>query len=221
MRQNDAKREDAGAGVDWYEAVRFCRWLGQQSGLSERDQPYADPAALDKAKHPRDPNPAASWAPRNWPLELGRPGFRLPTASEWEVASRAGARTPYGFGGEASLLGQFGWFAENSGDHIHPPRELRPSIRGLFDLQGNLFEWRHDWFEEYSVEPITDPLGAKESTHRMCGGGGWFTPAAYCRSATRSTGEPTRLAGDSGFRLALSLPGVTPEAASAKGAEMP
>ena len=216
MRQNEAKCADAGAGVNWYDAVAFCRWLGQQSGLSEGDQPYADPEALDKAKHPRDPNPAASWAPRNWPLELGRPGFRLPTASEWEVASRAGARTPYGFGGEASLLGQFGWFAENSGDHIHPPRELRPSIRGLFDLQGNLFEWCHDWFDEYSVEPITDPLGAKEETHRMCGGGSWFTPAAYCRSATRSTGDPTRSAGDAGFRLALSLSGVTPEAAQDK-----
>jgi len=28
---------------------------------------------------------------------------------------------------------------------VHPPRELRPSQRGLFDLHGNLFEWTHDW----------------------------------------------------------------------------
>ena len=29
---------------------------------------------------------------------------------------------------------------------MHPPRELRPSLRGVFDLQGNLFEWTHDWY---------------------------------------------------------------------------
>ena len=217
MRQHDAKSADAGLATDWYDSVAFCRWLGQQSDLPEWDQPYADPETLDKAKYPREPNPAASWAPRNWPLELGRRGFRLPTESEWEVASRERARTPYGFGSDASLLGQFGWFAVNSGTHVHPPRELRPSIRGLFDLHGNLFEWCHDWFEDYSVEPVTDPLGAKEETHRMTSGGSWFIAAAYCRSACRNTGEPTRRAGDTGFRLALSLPRVTPEVAPVKG----
>ena len=112
-----------------------------------------------RSEYPREPNPEANWAPRNWPLELGRRGFRLPTESEWEVASRAGARTAYGFGSEVSLLGRFGWFAENSGKHVHPPRELRPSIRGLFDLHGNLFEWTHDWYGDYGVEASTDPLG--------------------------------------------------------------
>ncbi len=93
MRQFDAKPEDAGFGADWYDSVGFCRWLGQQSGLSEGDQSYAAPETLDKAKYPREPNPAANWAPRDWPLELGRRGFRLPTESEWEVASRAAVRT--------------------------------------------------------------------------------------------------------------------------------
>ena len=165
MRQFDAKPADAGFGADWYDAVGFCRWLGQQSGLSEGDQSYAAPETLDKAKYPREPNPEANWAPRNWPLELGRRGFRLPTESEWEVASRAGARTAYGFGSDVSLLGRFGWFVENSGKHVHPPRELRPSIRGLFDLHGNLFEWTHDWYGDFGVETAAvDPLGAKEGS---------------------------------------------------------
>ena len=219
MRQFDAKPADAGFGADWYDAVGFCRWLGQQSGLSEGDQSYAAPETLDKAKYPREPNPGANWAPRDWPLELGRRGSRLPTESEWEVASRAGARTAYGFGSEVSLLGRFGWFAENSGKHVHPPRELRPSIRGLFDMHGNLFEWSHDWYGDYGVDAITDPLGAKVGSNRVIHGGGWFDGAAVCRSAFRNSSVPSDRTFNLGFRLALSLSGVTPEAASVKRAE--
>ena len=211
MRQFDAKPADAGYGAHWYDAVGFCRWLGRQSGLPETDQSYPAPENLDKSKFPREPNPEANWAPRSWPLELGRRGFRLPTESEWEVASRAGARTAYGYGSEVSLLGQFGWFTENSGKHVHPPRGLRPSIRGLFDLHGNLFEWSHDWYADYGVGAITDPLCAKEGSLRVYRGGCWNVDAADCRSAYRITHVPTVRSYSLGFRLALSPSGVSSE----------
>ncbi len=219
MRQNDAQPVDAGFGPDWYDAVGFCRWLGQQLGLPEGDQSYAAPETLEQAKHPREPNPAANWAPRNWPLELGRRGFRLPTETEWEVASRAGARTPYGFGSEVSLLGRFGWFAENSGKRVHPPRELRPSVRGLFDLHGNLFEWTHDWFGDYGGDAMTDPLGARDGSSRVLRGGNWGDAPALCRSAYRLALDPSSRSNARGFRLALSLSGVTPQGASVTGTE--
>ncbi len=219
MQQFDAKPADAGFGADWYDAVGFCRWLGQQSGLSEGDQSYAAPETLDKATYPREPNPGANWAPRKWPLELGRRGFRLPTESEWEVASRAGARTTYGFGSEVSLLVRFGWFAENSGKHGHPPRELRPSIRGLFDLHGNRFEWTHDWYGDFGETAAVDSLGAKEGSSRVIRGGSWPQGAADCRSSDRGMCVPTYRTIYHGFRLALSLSRVRPEAVSVKGAE--
>ena len=219
MQQYDAKPADAGFGADWYDSVGFCRWLGQQSGLPEGDQSYAAPENLDKASYPREPHPAANWAPRNWPLELGRRGFRLPTESEWEVASRAGTRTPWGFGNEEGLASRFGWIAVNSGKHVHPLRELRPSIRGLFDLQGNLFEWTHDWDGDFGETVPVNSLGAKEGSDRVHRGGSWSNDAATCRSAYRNTTAPTSRSVSLGFRLALSLSVVMPDAASVKGAE--
>jgi formylglycine-generating enzyme required for sulfatase activity len=219
MQRFDAKPEDAGFGAHWYDAVGFCRWLGQQMGLAESDQPYADPAKLDKGRYPREPNPDAKRAPRNWPLELGRRGFHLPTETEWEVTSRAGARTAYGYGGDESLLSRFGWFMENSGKHAHPPRELRPGRRGLSDLHGNLFEWTHDWYEDYDAEASTNPLGPDLGSFRVLRGGGWDNDAAICRSAHRASYDPTARATNFGFRLALSPSGASPEASMGKRAE--
>ena len=204
MKQFDARPEDAGYAADWYDSVSFSRWLGQQSGLPEPEQSYADPETLDKETYPREPNPGANWAPRDWPLELGRRGFRLPTESEWEFASRTGARTSYGYGSDASMFGRFGWFQENSGKHVHPPKELRPGQRGLFDVHGNLYEWTHDWDSDYEAEAITDPLGPKRGSSRVLRGGGWTSAAASCRSALRTSNEPTNRVNIVGFRLALS-----------------
>jgi formylglycine-generating enzyme required for sulfatase activity len=61
------------------------------------------------------------------------------------MMARSGSRTAYSFGSGLGLLDRFSWFMENSGLKVHPVREKRPSIRGLFDLHGNLIEWNHDW----------------------------------------------------------------------------
>jgi hypothetical protein len=50
-------------------------------------------------------------------------------------------------------------------------------------------------------------------------GGSWDFDSAYCRTAYRYAVDPTFAATYYGFRLALSLPEVTPEAASVAGAE--
>jgi eukaryotic-like serine/threonine-protein kinase len=204
MQAYDATPADAGFGPDWYDSIGFCRWLGQQLGLSEAQQAYAHPDSLDLAAYPREASPASNWAPRNWPVELNRPGFRLPTETEWEVANRSGVRTTYGFGSEVSLLDRFGWFLENSEKRVHATKELRPSLRGLFDLHGNVFEWTHDWYGAYSNEANIDPLGAIQGSNRVNRGGGWDVVAADCRTAFRNTGSPTFRFSSNGFRIAVT-----------------
>ena len=213
MQKFDAKPEDAGFGAHWYDSVSFCRWLSHQSGFMETDQSYADPKSLEEKDYPREPNPEANWAPRDWPLEFGRRGYRLPTESEWEVAARAGARTAYGYGSDMTLLDRFGWFAENSGKRVHPPRQQRPGSRGVFDMHGNLFEWTHDWFGDYREAALVDPVKQNMGSRRVIHGGGCHNEAQFCRAAHRFSDDPTFRSFSYGLRLALSSPSIkSPEA---------
>lgn len=218
--QFDASAEDAGYGLDWYDTVAFSRWLGQQNELPEEQQAYASPDTLDPEQYPREPNAKANWAPRNWPVNLELRGFRLPTESEWAVASRSGTRTAYGYGSDVGLLGYFGWYVENSEKRVHPTRERRPTGRGLFDTHGNLFEWTHDWFAmDLGAGALTDPTGPSKGSNRVGRGGGWGYQAGDCRTAIRNEIGPLARTASTGFRLALSPSGDSSPAEQEVGAE--
>ena len=201
--------EDAGSAVDWYDAVRFCRWLTRMAGWAEEDQPHPDAQSLDPGLYPPDPVGSARGAPKNWPVDLAKPGFRLPTEAEWEIAARAGMVSSFSFGNDRSLLSNYAWFLENSKRPVDPkkkvqqPRLLRPNPRGLFDMHGNVWEWCYDWSDDYKVgEVVENPKGPNKGTNRVMRGGGWDFDAAFCRSADRSRGQPSYRTITTGFRLA-------------------
>ena len=139
-------------GINWFEAVTYCRWLTTQTGQAETGQCYDDPQSL-----PKD----AEGNPQHWPVHLERPGFRLPTEAEREYVCRSGIRTAYGFGNDGTLLTHYGWFMDNSEKSSHAVGELRPNLRGLFDVQGNVYEWCHDWYRRGSVRQCRRPRGCR------------------------------------------------------------
>lgn len=204
MQDKGLEAVDAAVGSDWYDAVRFCRWLTEQAGWSEEQQPYPDPQTIDSHEYPPDANQDARGAPKNWPVRLDRRGFRLPTEAEWEIACRGGVRAAYGFGGDPSLLGHYGWVLANSGEQAHAPRLLRPSLRGLFDMHGNSGELCHDFYASYDLSQSLDPVGPAAASTRIYRGGSWTGEPKLCRSAYRSAYYPSGRIHFLGFRPVLA-----------------
>ncbi|MFO7903245.1 MAG: formylglycine-generating enzyme family protein, partial [Pirellulaceae bacterium] len=193
---------DPAFGVNWFEAVEYCRWLTEQAGMGESDQCYADRETL-----PRD----AEGNPENWPVNLERHGYRLPTESEWEYVCRSGRSTAYSFGSDRGMLRYYGWFLENSDDRWHAVGEKRPSVRGLFDIHGNVYEWCQDWYGRYDVGVLEDRGGPKSGSGRVIRGGSWNSYARYCRSAIRYSLPPGERSSYGGFRVASVLVGASSE----------
>jgi len=131
--------------------------------------------------------------------------YRLPTEAEWEYAARAGSTSAYSFGNEASRLGEYAWYRDNSGGKTHPVGQLQPNAWGLYDMHGNVMEWVQDWYGRYSEKPVTDHQGPPSGSHRMRRGGAWNSVATVCRSANRYS-VPGFRDDFLGFRLVRAVP---------------
>jgi len=129
--------------------------------------------------------------------------YRLPTEAEWEYACRGGTTTLYCFGDDEATLGEFAWYVNNSGDTTHPVGEKRPNVWGLYDMNGNVWEWCQDWFDSgyYKDSPRDDPGGPTTGSHRVRRGGSWYVAPRFCRSAGRGRLAPDYRRNYLGFRV--------------------
>ncbi len=189
-------------GVDWYAATRYCNWLSQRDGIPPEEWCY-----------PGDMAPGKSIT-----LEPGfssRTGYRLPTEAEWEFACRAGAITARPFGEGDTMLAEYAWFVENSGQRTHPVGSLEPNDLGLFDMLGNVIEWTQDELAPGGDYPAAAAGGVIEDssranpvsdrTDRIVRGGSFYHARPSLRSANRNGNSPAFRDKTVGFRVARTL----------------
>jgi formylglycine-generating enzyme required for sulfatase activity len=134
--------------------------------------------------------------------------FRLPTEVEWEYAARGGSfQTETDYAG--SGIGEdVAWYDDNSGRETHPVGLMQPNALGLYDMNGNVWEWcwglvgSWNWYDPYQKHSKPDPLGQKSSSARMLRGGSWYNDLRNVRVSYRDGFVPVYRSYYVGFRLA-------------------
>jgi formylglycine-generating enzyme required for sulfatase activity len=123
--------------------------------------------------------------------------YRLPTEAEWEFASRAGTNGP--FAGDVNAMT---WDSVNSGNRTHPVGQKQPNAFGLYDMNGNVWEWCQSKYKPYPYEADDGRENVQDNDIRVMRGGSWEAGLTSCRSAYRRRVIPNVRA-TIGFRIVL------------------
>lgn len=130
-------------------------WKGRDLTSEGPDHPATHISWLD----------AVRYAERLTRLD-GAHRYRLPSETEWRHAAQAGLKGRWCFGSNTSNLTEYAWYIGNAeADRFaRPVAQLKPSAWGLYDVNGNVWEW------------CGDELGRA----RMAKGGAWYSVDWFC-----------------------------------------
>ena len=149
-------------------------------------------------------------------------GYRLPTEAEWEYSARSGTTSEFWtgegeeLGGTYSadhcsstvtiqdglnnpLLSDYVWFCYTSSSQIIAQK--LPNAFGLYDMQGNVWEWMADWYGCEFPESENNPYCSTGDSNRVGKGGSWSIFPDYTRASGRYYSVTTRRDNSLGFRL--------------------
>jgi len=147
--------------VTWFDAVLFCNARSLRDGL-EPVYYYDSIVGI--------PGDGVTDLP-GLIINLKKNGYRLPTEAQWEYACRAGSQSRF-FWGDV-FTDDYVWWDGNSNGTTHPVGLRKPNAWGLFDMNGNVWEWINDWFQYdyYALGPKTNPTGPETGEDRVTRGG--------------------------------------------------
>ena len=178
---------------------------------------------------PENPVDSVSWAdvrggtwPKGRPAAdtfLGRLSARtgrqcdLPTSAQWEGICRASWDTGLNNGKELTAetgldpaLAEVAWHKGNSGETAHPVGQKTANDWGLYDMQGNVWEWSLDWFEEVPKVTGPDPAGPATGEFRTRRGGSCDSEPCHSRCAFSWRTPPEERHPVIGFRIVMFPP---------------
>ena len=162
--------------VNFFDAIIFCNLL---SVINRRTPCYSINGDTDV---------------RNWPFRLGdrkhflnsikvdfdADGYRLPVSHEWVYAAAGGQCFKHA---GSDKLKPVAWYTSNSDSMTHPVKEKLENGYGLFDMNGNVWEW----VQEYYWESVF--------------GGSWKDGKDSWSTRTSKGCNPNTVHNDVGFRI--------------------
>jgi formylglycine-generating enzyme required for sulfatase activity len=111
----------------------------------------------------------------SWLSEATKRHYRLPTEAEWEYSCRAGTTTAR---------------TEEANIYRRQTTEVGRSPAnpwGLYDMQGNVYQWCEDGYRKYEAQAAVDPVGTTNATGMRAARGG-----SFCESTLRKGRSASR-----------------------------
>jgi len=129
--------------------------------------------------------------------------YRLPTEAEWEYAARGGKKSQdYVYSG-SYRLDSVGWYVANADRKVHEVGLKKPNELGLYDMNGNVWEWCSDWYGKnyYSDSARENPKGPEMGEFHVLRGGSWVSKNDKCKNTNRKKSGTVVSSSARGFRL--------------------
>jgi formylglycine-generating enzyme required for sulfatase activity/predicted Ser/Thr protein kinase len=184
---------------------------------------WTDPGFTQGTTHPVT---CVSWndavAYAQWLSTQSGHRYRLPSASEWEYAARAGGdERPWktsaaGACADANVADQSaarrypGWTVFPCDDgyvNTAPVGSFKANAFGLNDMLGNVFQWTEDcWQNDYTGAPVDGSARQDgDCAEREMRGGSWFSSPDYVSASYRNHFAAGYRTSSVGFRLVREI----------------
>ncbi len=151
----------------------------------------------------------------SWLNEKEQEHYRLPTEAEFEYVIRNGGelgKYPWGIDGipneniadeskKAAGWNRSIWeYYDDGFVNTSPVGSLAANKLGIYDINGNAWEWCNDWYMHYPDSSVINPKGPEKGTHKVGRGASFDADPWHSRSASRAWVKPDFKG--PGFRLA-------------------